>query len=135
MNFNIFEIFSRLRNTTNRDISNAYFFKGIMQIFFKKILKKYPPQDCVEFFCDSNGGLRLVFGRQTQREIKFEVWKSPKIQTLIYFLKMLITERPIHFNKFVILKWVEKLKYNTLNIFIWAKMNRALIYEHFQKIN
>ena len=54
-----------------------------MQIFFQKILKKYPPQDCVEFFCDSNGGLRLVFGRQWQREIEFEVRKTPKMQTLI----------------------------------------------------
>ena len=62
--------------------------------------KKYPPQDCEEFFCDSNGGLRLVFGRQTQREIDFEVGKTPKIQTLISFLKMLITDRPIHFSSY-----------------------------------
>ena len=70
------------------------------KFFFKIFLKNNPPQDCVEFFCDSNGGLRLVFGRQTQREIKFEVWKSPKIQTLIYFLKMLINEHPIHFSSY-----------------------------------
>ena len=72
-----------------------------MQIFFQNFFKKItPPQDCVELFCDSNGGLRLVFERQTQREIKFEVWKSPIIQTLIYFLKMLITERPTHFSSY-----------------------------------
>ena len=71
-----------------------------MQIFFQKFLKIYPPQNCEEFFCDSNGGLRLVFGLKTQREIEFEDGNTPKIQTLIFFLNMLVTERLIHFSSY-----------------------------------
>ena len=45
-------------------------------------------KDCVEFFCDSNGGLCLVFELETQREIDFEVWKTLKIETLISMLNI-----------------------------------------------